>query len=168
MREWMILVIIITVILWIVLFPRHETHTFIRHEAVEVPSFKIEIDGEVMSPGIYECYEPMMVGDLVDFALGFSDDADLSKIDLTKTYSEDGYIYIPSLDIEEPTEQEKISINHASFMELLEIPGLQERQAANIIIYSQQYGLFKSLDELINVTYIGSKTLENIRLYITL
>lgn len=167
MREWIIMVIIITVILWIVLFPKKETYTFVNHEALPVVGYRIELDGEVEKPGVYMIYEPMRLEEIVTFAYGFTKLADFDEVELSKVYDKDSYIFIPSLDEEDIIITEKININEANFQLLLTIPGIQERQAASIVVYREANGLFGSLDELINVNYIGPKTLEKIRPYLT-
>lgn len=167
MREWIIIVIIITIVLWIILYPKKESYTYVNHESMPIVGYKIELDGEVEKPGIYMIYEPMRLEEIVNFALGFTPYADFNEIDVTKIYKEDSYIYIPSIDDEKIIVEEKININEANFQLLLTIPGIQERQAASIIVYREANGLFSSLDELINVNYIGPVTLEKIRPYIT-
>lgn len=167
MKEWIIIVLILTVILWIVLFPKQETYTFVNQKALPVVGYKIELDGEIEKPGVYTIYEPMRLEEIIVFAYGLTKQADLEEVELSKVYDQDSYIYIPSIDEEDIIADVKININEANFQMLLTIPGIQERQAASIVVYREANGLFGSLDELINVNYIGPKTLEKIRPYLT-
>jgi len=167
MKEWIIIVLILTVILWIVLFPKQETYTFVNQNALPVVGYKIEFDGEIEKPGVYTIYEPMRLEEIIVFAYGLTKQADLEEVELSKVYDQDSYIYIPSIDEEDIIVDVKININDANFQMLLTIPGIQERQAASIVVYREANGLFGSLDELINVNYIGPKTLEKIRPYLT-
>jgi competence protein ComEA len=167
MKEWMILVVIITIILWIVLFPKKEAYTYVFQESIEVETYEVSISGAVHKPGTYIIYGPMRLEEIIVFAFGFTSDADLDRIDLNKTYNQNSNIHIPSLE-EEIVVVQKININKANFQTLLTIPGIQERQAAAIIVYREANGLFSTLDELLNVTYIGPKTLEKLQPYLSL
>lgn len=168
MKEWMIIVIVITIILWIVFFPKKESYTFVHQEEMIVESFEINLQGAVNKPGVYVYYEPMRLEEIVKFAMGFTKEVDLNKIDLSKVYSQNSDIYIPSIEEDDIMINEKININKANFQTLLTIPGIQERQAAAIIVYREANGLFTTLDELLNVNYIGPKSLEKIKPYVSL
>lgn len=61
----------------------------------------------------------------------------------------------------------KININTAPAGELVKLVGIGETKAAAIIKYRNEHGGFKSVDEIVNVSGIGKKTLENIRDFIT-
>jgi competence ComEA-like helix-hairpin-helix protein len=100
------------------------------------------------------------------FPIYIKDDADLDLLNLDQLYDQDTTIFIPSKN-EAPPIYEKININEANFQLLLEVPGMQERQAASIIIYREANGLFESVDELVNVKYIGAITLEKLKPYLT-
>ncbi|MDR1564234.1 MAG: helix-hairpin-helix domain-containing protein [Oscillospiraceae bacterium] len=68
-----------------------------------------------------------------------------------------------------PKAPSKVNINTASAALLAEVlPGIGEIKAKAIVDYRETYGLFTSVDELINVNGIGEKTLEKIRPYCTL
>lgn len=67
----------------------------------------------------------------------------------------------------ESTASRKININEASAGELVKLNGIGETKAAAIIQYRNENGGFKSVDELINVSGIGEKTLEKIRDFVT-
>jgi competence protein ComEA len=167
MKEWMIIVVVLTLIAVIVLFPRKEVYSYVSHEKVELDSFEIEIRGEVVFPGVYTFFEPMRLDEIIKFTYGFTTDANMSELDLSHIFNQDSYIFIPSHKVEE-THIIKININNANFQTLLEIPGMTEDRAASLIVYRQEHGLFASIDELIHVKNIGPVTLEKIRPYITL
>ena len=62
-------------------------------------------------------------------------------------------------DISEPV----VNINTASVHHLQRINGIGEVRAVAIVEYREAHGGFDSVDELINVSGIGEKTLEAIR-----
>ena len=61
---------------------------------------------------------------------------------------------------------EKININTATSEQLVELKGVGDKTAQNIIEYREKKK-FESVDELINVKGIGEKTLAKIRDQIT-
>lgn len=60
-----------------------------------------------------------------------------------------------------------ININTATAEQLTSLNGIGEKKAAAIVEYRQKHGEFTTVDELVNVSGIGEKTLENIRNSIT-
>lgn len=69
--------------------------------------------------------------------------------------------------VSEPKNGSLININQAPAGELVKLDGIGETKAAAIIRYRNENGGFKSVDELINVSGIGQKTLEKIRNFVT-
>lgn len=69
--------------------------------------------------------------------------------------------------VPEPQVSYKININTAPAGELVKLNGIGETKAAAIIKYRSENGGFKSVDEIVKVSGIGEKTLENIRDFIT-
>ncbi|MGN0670329.1 MAG: ComEA family DNA-binding protein [Oscillospiraceae bacterium] len=69
--------------------------------------------------------------------------------------------------VSEPQVADKININTAPASELVKLDGIGEAKAAAIITYRNENSGFKSVDEIVNVSGIGEKTLENIRDFIT-
>lgn len=61
----------------------------------------------------------------------------------------------------------RVNINTASAERLRSLNGIGEAKAAAIIEYREQNGDFSSVDELLNVSGISEKILENIRDKIT-
>ena len=61
----------------------------------------------------------------------------------------------------------KININTASFEQLKTLSGIGDVKARAIIDYREANGGFASIEELVNVKGIGSKTLDNLRDRIT-
>ena len=109
--------------------------------SLEPSVYTVDLKGEVKAPGIYEI---------------------------------DPSCYIPHVDEEEtPIEagaqkEQQVSLNRASLAELQTLPGIGPAKASAIIDYREEFGTFKSIEDLINVTGIGEKTLEKLRDYLEL
>ncbi|MEA3392731.1 MAG: helix-hairpin-helix domain-containing protein [Candidatus Marinimicrobia bacterium] len=63
---------------------------------------------------------------------------------------------------------EPVNINTAGLMEIEALPFLGMERSKDIIEYRDKNGPFKSLDELINISGIGPKTLDKLKPLITL
>jgi competence protein ComEA len=57
----------------------------------------------------------------------------------------------------------RIDLNQATWVELLQLPGVGETLAQRILEYRDQHGPFQSVDDLDGVKGIGPKTLEKLR-----
>lgn len=60
-----------------------------------------------------------------------------------------------------------LDINTASAEELQALQGIGPSKAAAIVTYRQEHGPFQSVDDLVNVSGVGEKTLDSIRNDIT-
>ena len=58
---------------------------------------------------------------------------------------------------------DKININVATKQELMDLPGIGEKTAEHILVYRNEIGKFKSVDELRSVRGISEKKLEKLR-----
>jgi len=76
-------------------------------------------------------------------------------------------ILLPTfLDAEE--KDDMVNLNTASAEELTSLPGIGEVLAARIVAYREEHGPFQTLDDLMQVSGIGSKVVEEIRDLVTL
>ena len=64
-------------------------------------------------------------------------------------------------------EGEKININTASALDLERLPGIGEKRAQDIVAYREEHGPFQSIEELDNVSGIGTGILSGLRDYVT-
>ena len=58
-----------------------------------------------------------------------------------------------------------LNINTATEKELVQLPGIGKKTAGNIVAYRQEYGQFKTVDDMLKVDGVGKKTLEKCRPY---
>ncbi|OOC47672.1 competence protein ComEA [Thermosipho sp. 1223] len=61
-----------------------------------------------------------------------------------------------------------IDINTATYDQLLALPGIGPTKAKNIIDYREKNGMFYALDDLLNVSGIGSSTLKKMKPFLRL
>ncbi len=141
----------------------------------------IDIKGAVFQPGVYRMKEGERVIDAVEKAGGFLEDADTRKVNLASLLSDEMVIIVPhegeegegevliisgSSPASDPVGG-KININSASQDELTSLTGVGPAKALAIIDYRTDHGLFKTIEEIMNVTGIGEKSFEKIRDEIT-
>lgn len=69
---------------------------------------------------------------------------------------------------EKDKKDDKISINEASKEELMELPGIGESKAKNIIEYREEFGEFEKLEDIMNVSGIGESAYSKIKEHIKL
>jgi len=155
-----------------------------KHKDSEPPaSIMVDIEGQVKKPGVYTLTAEARIIDVVEQAGGLKATADKRRINLAKKATDEMMIYIPKQgeeggdaltvndDASEATEapgmQEKININTADLTKIEEIPGIGEIKAQAIIDYRSDNGSFKSVDDLLNVTGIGEKSLEKMKAVVT-
>jgi competence protein ComEA len=131
----------------------------------------IDVKGAVKKPGIYKLKMPVRLYQVIEAAGGTSGVADVNRINLAKVIADGSMIYIPKKGEQIPTEAspiqnketDKINLNTATLAELETLEGLGPTKAKAIIQYRGEHGGFQSVDELLQVSGIGEKTLERIK-----
>ena len=124
----------------------------------------VHVTGAVKSEGIVKIKEEGRIADAVEAANGFSEDADISQINLAYKLEDGMKINIPTKEmsnqIESKTQEiitkqetedksdkiiknEKININKATQTELESLPGIGTSTAQKIINYRKEKGKFK-------------------------
>lgn len=132
----------------------------------------VNIKGAVKNPGIYEFPLNSRINDALLKAEPL-ENADLLPLNLAMFLEDEQDIFVPFIDEEEQGNQDSdgdniISINKASADDLELVPGIGPVMAENIIEYRKSVIRFQNIEDLLNVSGIGEKTLEKMRPYIKL
>lgn len=150
----------------------------IQHE-IERAKIIVDVKGAVNSPGVYEIEYDARVYDVIQKAGGTTFDADLDAINLAAFMQDGQVVYVPKIgeeNLEWSTQSgyqthdhqsSLININRATARELEQLPGIGPSKATAIIQYREEHGPFSDVQQLLNVTGIGQKTLEKLLPYIT-
>lgn len=143
-----------------------EEVNFIQNNNIEdSKTFKVDIKGAVMFPGIYEVEENMLLIDLINLAGGLRSDADVRNINLVSIIEPNQMIVIPekTKDNSNAPLENLININTATKEELMILPGIGEVKAQKIIDYRMKNGSFVSIDELKKVSGISEEVFNKIK-----
>lgn len=169
MKSKVIFILVLTVVLNMFFWPPKEQVTKVNNLVTYPKEFTIELSGEVVFPGTFTLYSDTTLRQVINYAGGLTSNANKSKLNLNEVLNKSKSFKIESITLSEEQYIPKlINLNTASFKELLTIPNMTEKRAANIIIYREQNGLFKSVNELIKVKYIGEVVFEKISIYFTI
>lgn len=136
----------------------------------------VDVKGAVIKPGVYEMNRGERVVHAIEKASGFLKDANQDVINLALLLEDEMVIFVPKIGDEEVEmdgtnistvkDNGKINVNVATAEELQQIPGIGPAKASAIISYREETGKFKSIDDLVNVTGIGKKTVDKMSEFI--
>jgi len=165
--------------------PTHNQGLITQEKEEEVKTIAVHVKGQVKNPGIVYLEEGKRVNDVLEAAGGVLETADLDAINLA-AYVQDGQeIYVPAKgeiaklaenafsspsQVQNPmpsnktnSANKKININTASAKELEELPGIGAAIAQRIVDYRNQNGPFSDIEEIQNVSGIGSSRFNQIK-----
>ena len=153
-------------------------------QEIEVAIY-VHVAGAVNQPGVVELAGSRRVFEAVEMAGGLRDDAATNFINLARIVEDGERIYVPNLEEVQDLKDGpggsnlfldqfegsnsssqasgKININQAGIDELMTLTGIGPSKARNIIDYREQHGGFNSIEELLNVSGIGTSTYERIK-----
>lgn len=130
----------------------------------------VDVAGAVPRPGVYELPKDSRVKDAVEAAGGFLAEADKANINLAAPVEDGQKLDIPFLAgtqplgaVPTPEQPTLININTATLEELDTLPGVGATLAQAIIDYRDTYGEFYFIEDIMNVSGIGTSTFENIK-----
>ncbi|PTW01287.1 competence protein ComEA [Halanaerobium saccharolyticum] len=165
-----------------------ETGSFPQNASAEPAdkSIVVHLAGAVKNAGVYKLDKNDRLVDLIKAAGGLTENADLTKLNLAEKLFDGQKLIVADKsknnDFEkignsniESTEEivignysnskhsSLININQASQSQLEELSGIGPSKAAAIIKYRDENSYFSSKEDLLKISGIGEKTLENIR-----
>lgn len=129
----------------------------------------VDVKGEVSMPGIYEVARDARVNDVIELAGGFTKEANDMHVNLAQIVQDEMVVVVPGINDELVSENSgltgsnKIRINYATQEEIETLSGIGPSKAQAIMQYREEHGLFQNVEELLNISGIGEKTLENMK-----
>jgi competence protein ComEA len=141
----------------------------------------VHVEGAVQNPGLIKVPAGSRIVDAIRVAGGALNDADTTLLNLAENLQDGQKIYIPkkgevlktplvtsSTDpgTIEPTGKIikfPVNLNTASKEELMQLPGIGEKRAQDIIDYRTRRGSFKKKTDLMNVYGIGEGIYDKIK-----
>lgn len=153
-------------------------HDYNLHAAIEVADVEdfptehdtavVDVKGAVKKPGVYEVGLDSRVHHVIELAGGFTDDADTNQINLAQKVHDEMSIIVWRIGEDSVTHVDgqtgsggKVRINYATQEELETLNGIGPSKAQAIIQYREEHGFFQTPEDLLNVSGIGEKTLQN-------
>lgn len=161
--------------------PRQGQAVLLRPPPTPMPLI-INIDGEVVSPGVYTLPVDSRIQDAVKAAGGLTEGASPGSVNLAAPLEDGSHIYIPARVVSDEDNvgggssalrlsaeggiTPLVNINQASLEELVSLPGIGPVTAGKIISYREEH-IFTRVEEIQKVPGIGPATFEQIRAYLT-
>ncbi len=162
---------IILTILGYVLFPKEEI--LIKEDLeTEDEYIYVHIEGCVNNPGLIKTKYGTRLFELIEEAGGETEDADLTRINLSSIVNDEQKIVIPAKVVvnnennnEENNKEESgvVNINTADKEKLTTLTGIGESTAEKIIKYREENGYFNSIEDIMNVSGIGESKFNSIK-----
>lgn len=147
----------------------------LKNDQTTMDNLFVDVKGAVVKPGVYEMKASDRVKDVIRRAGGFTEDADQTSVNLAQKVHDEMIIMVPyTLGIEEEANNhpsipnsnsgaEKVRVNYASQEEIETLPGIGPSKAQAIIQYREEHGYFQTVEDLLQISGIGEKTLENMK-----
>lgn len=134
----------------------------------------IHVGGEVMSPGVYEVKQGQRVYEVIELAGGFTEAAAKDYLNLAEVLEDGMKLIVPNeedlrlenIDLYGQVEfqvDDKVDLNKASKEQLMNLTGIGEAKAEDIIRYREETGLFQSIEEIMNISGIKEAAFEKIK-----
>lgn len=119
----------------------------------------VYVCGEVRTPGVYAGSTDTRVWQMIDMAGGLTENAARQAVNQAEGCTDGQMIYVPAKDEEisaavgVPKESDDglININTADAAKLMEINGIGESRAADIISYREKCGTFDTIQDIMKV-----------------
>lgn len=143
----------------------------------------VDVKGAVAHPGVYTLHGEARMFEAIGMAGGLLPEADDKQVNGAQLLQDGALLYIPhkgeqaaeasykqgaspGVPAGSDSGQIRVDINHAASEQLQTIPGIGPGKAAAIIQYREEKGLFRTIEDITNVSGIGAKTFEKIKPHI--
>ena len=144
-------------------------------------TIEVYIVGCVKNPGTYEVAKDTTIKKLSEIAGGFTEGADLEKINLVYKLKDNAMIVIKDKNEQSKQQEEsgmkiikgvyeeyeddnlQVNINTAGKDTLTKLPGIGESVAKKIIKYRENNGGFDDVEDLMNIPGIGESKFNSIK-----
>jgi competence protein ComEA len=131
----------------------------------------VYVTGAIQHPDVYLLPQGSIVKDAVDAAGGATEEADLERINLALSVTDGQQVHVPRLGEDNspvlpPSGQPamaKVNINTADAATLESLPGIGPSLAQRIVEYRQANGPFERIEDVMDVSGIGTATFEGIQ-----
>lgn len=142
------------------------------------PQIGVDVVGAVQHPDLYYLPDGARVADAVNIAGGFAPDADRDAINLAARLKDEQKLRVPRVGESQTVARDMeptvamtvgglVDLNRADAAALEVLPGIGPTIAGRIIEYRTAHGLFRSVDQLDEVSGIGAETLAELRHLVT-
>ena len=150
-------------------------------EASAAAEVYVDVDGAVVSPGVYRLQDGARVAQAIDAAGGLAPEADVTGLNRASKVVDGQKIHVPTVGEQQASIAEAgvdggasaslgvsgatglVNINTASAAELQTLSGIGPSMAQSIIDERTKNGAFASVDDLMRVSGIGEKKLAKIK-----
>lgn len=137
-------------------------------EAAASDPIMVDVQGSVKRPGVYGMNTGDRVIDVIRKAGGFLEEAEARSVNQAEKIADEMIIYVaakgeeahPLSSYKGKDKDDFLNINSADLSELQTLSGVGPSKAQSIISYREEFGPFKSIDQLLEVRGIGEKTIE--------
>ncbi|MGN0423942.1 MAG: helix-hairpin-helix domain-containing protein [Acetatifactor sp.] len=140
----------------------------------ETETIVVFVCGAVRFPGLVTLPVGSRVGDALELAGGFAENADPCWVNLAQTVGDGEKIYFPTIEEGvslsgdgEQREKSLVNLNTAGKQELCTLPGIGESRAADIIDYREEKGKFQNIRDVMKVPGIKQTLYDQIKDKIT-
>lgn len=149
-------------------------------KAIAASEVYVDVDGAVVTPGVYRLREGARVAQAIDAAGGLTPEADVAGLNRASKVVDGQKIYVPHVGEQQTVDvvsgsgpgeasagasvaSDLVNINTANASELQTLSGIGPSMAQSIIDERTQNGPFTSIDDLMRVSGIGEKKFAKIK-----
>ncbi|MBO7650698.1 MAG: helix-hairpin-helix domain-containing protein [Lachnospiraceae bacterium] len=134
--------------------------------------YGVFVCGQVQKEGVCFLEKGSRVSDAISEAGGFTEEADTTYWNLAAYVYDGQRIYVPKVGEAVPLELAsdnaydafgRLDLNAATLEQLMELPGIGEKRALDILRYRESIGRFEDIEQLMNVSGIKTSLMQGIR-----